>query len=198
MLPIENPAEMGSSVAEAVKRLRGNAVYRSKFAAAFDDGVTGANLARALAGFERVLLHGDSRVDRFRVRGEHDALSAAERHGLWLYESKGQCWRCHAGPNFTDEGFHNSGVSWGREPTDLGRYDLTKQDSDRGKFKTPTLRSVALRPPYMHDGSLQSLADVLEFYSRGGKANPNLDPVLHPLNLTADELRDLEAFLKAL
>src|SRR5206468_2616498 len=106
--PIENPAEMGSSVAEALRRLAADKEYPAQFKAAFDDGVTAANLGRALASFERVLLRGDSRVDRFRKKGEHDALRPAERHGLWLYESKAQCWRCHAGPNFTDEGFHNT------------------------------------------------------------------------------------------
>jgi cytochrome c peroxidase len=196
--PIANPAEMGSSVADAVARLRADAAYKARFAAAFDDGVTAANLGKALAGFERVLLRGDSPIDRFRQRGERDAMTAAERHGLWLYESKGQCWRCHSGPNFTDEGFHNTGVGWGRSPPDLGRHAVTGKDADRGKFKTPTLRGVGLTAPYMHDGSLRSLEEVVEFYDRGGGANPNLDPAVRPLGLTGDERRDLVAFLKAL
>src|SRR5262249_17108237 len=122
------------------------------------------------------LLRGDSRVDHFRQMGKHDALTPAERHGLWLYESKGQCWRCHHGPNFTDEEYHNTGVSWGRAPADAGRAVITGSDADRGKFKTPTLRGVAVTGPYMHDGSLKSLEEVVEFYNRGGGANPNLDP----------------------
>jgi cytochrome c peroxidase len=196
--PIANPLEMASSVADAVARLRADAGYRARFTAAFDDGVTAANLGRALAGFERVLLRGDSPVDRFRQRGERGAMTPAERHGLWLYESKGQCWRCHSGPNFTDEGFHNTGVSWGRSPDDLGRLAVTKREADRGRYKTPTLRGVGLTAPYMHDGSLKSLDDVLEFYNRGGGANPNLDAAVRPLNLSKDDLRDLAAFLKAL
>jgi cytochrome c peroxidase len=196
--PIENESEMGSTVVGALERLRADKEYRAQFEAAFPDGATAANLARALASFERVLLRGDSRVDRFRRKGEHGALTAAERQGLWLYESKGRCWRCHRGENFTDEEFHNTGVSWGKEPADLGRYAVTKNEADRGKFKTPTLRGVALTGPYMHDGSLGSLEDVVEFYNRGGAANPNLDPVLAPLGLSKDELRDLAAFLKAL
>ena len=195
--PIENPTEMGSSVPEAVKRLQADASYPAKFKEAFDDGLTAANLAKALASFERVLLRGDSAVDHFR-NGEHEALSTSERHGLWLYESKGMCWRCHTGTNFTDESLHNTGVSWGQAPADLGRYTVTRQDADKGRFKTPTLRGVSLRPPYMHNGSVKTLEDVVEFYSKGGGANPHLDPALKPLNLSDDERRDLVAFLKAL
>jgi cytochrome c peroxidase len=194
--PIANPVEMGSSVGDAVARLKADAGYKDRFAAAFDDGVTAPNLGKALAAFERVLLRGDSPIDIFRERGEREAMTDAERHGLWLYESKGQCWRCHSGKNFTDEGFHNTGVTWGG--ADLGRFAVTKSDADRGKYKTPTLRGVKLTGPYMHNGSLKTLDDVVEFYNRGGGANPHLDPALRPLNLSKDELADLVAFLKAL
>lgn len=194
--PIENPAEMDSSVAEAVRRLAADKEYATQFKAAFDDGVTAANLGRALASFERVLLRGDSRVDRFRKNGEHGALTAAERHGLWLYESKAGCWRCHSGANFTDEKFHNTGIAWGGP--DLGRHAVTKADPDRGRFKTPTLRGTALTAPYMHDGSLKTLDDVVAFYNKGGHANPNLDPAMRPLDLSAEEMQALVAFLKAL
>ena len=196
--PIENPAEMGSGVPAAVARLRADAGYRDRFAAAFDDGVTAANLARALAAFERVLLRGDGPVDKFR-RGEgRGTLTGDALHGFWLYESKGQCWKCHRGPNFTDEGFHNTGVGWGKSPADLGRFEVTKADADRGRFKTPTLRGVGSRPPYMHDGGAKTLEDVVEFYDRGGTANPHLDPAVKPLGLTPDERRAIVAFLKTL
>ncbi len=196
--PIEDPTEMGSTITAVLDRLRADTTYKAQFEAAFPDGVTAANLGRALASFERVLLRGASAVDRFRRQGKTEALTARERHGLWLYESKGRCWRCHSGANFTDESYHNTGVGWGKVPADLGRYVVTKKEADRGRFKTPTLRGVALTGPYMHDGSLTSLEDVVEFYNRGGGANPNLDPVLAPLNLSKDEVRDLVAFLKAL
>jgi cytochrome c peroxidase len=196
--PIANPVEMGTSVELVVKRLRANRDYQAQFAAAFPDGVTAANLGRSLASFERVLLRGDSRVDRFRRLGEHAALSAEERRGLWLYESKGRCWRCHTGATFTDEGFHNTGVGWGDEPADPGRFAVTKREGDKGKFKTPTLRGVILAAPYMHDGSLETLEEVVEFYNKGGRPNPNLDAFLEPLELSKDEVRDLVAFLKAL
>lgn len=196
--PIEDPDEMGANLADVLDRLKTHKDYRTLFDSSFPDGVTAPNLGRALASFERVLLRGDSRVDRFRRKGEHDALTAEERHGLWLYESKGRCWRCHSGANFTDEGFHNTGVSWGKAPLDLGRYEVTKKEVDRGKFKTPTLRGVSLAAPYMHDGSLKTLRDVVEFYNRGGTANPHRDNIMIPLGLSPQEVESLTAFLKAL
>ncbi len=195
--PIERSSEMGGTVARVVKRLQADKDYAARFQAAFADGVTAENLAKALASFERVLLLGNSRVDRFRA-GEVQALTESERHGLWLYESRGRCWRCHSGPNFTDEEFHNTGVGWGKEPVDLGRYAWTKKENDRGRFKTPTLRGLPATAPYMHDGSLKTLQEVVEFYNQGGNKNPNIDPVLAPLHLSKDDVKDLVAFLKAL
>jgi cytochrome c peroxidase len=196
--PIANPTEMGTSVATIVKRLQSDTKYKAAFAEAFPDDVTEVNLAKALASFERVLLRGDSRVDRFRKKGDHAALTPQERHGLWIYESKGQCWRCHGGANFTDEMFHNTGIGWGKKPSDVGRAIVTKKDVDAGKFKTPTLRGVTLTAPYMHDGSLKTLEEVVEFYNKGGNANPQLDSLMQPLKLSKEEVEALVAFLKAL
>jgi cytochrome c peroxidase len=196
--PIEHPAELGSKVADVVKRLQENKQYRSQFEEAYEGGVTAMNLGKALASFERVLLRGDSPIDRFRRKGDVGALITEVRHGFWLYESKARCWRCHNGANFTDEQFHNTGVSWGKEPLDLGRFEITKKESDRGKFKTPTLRGLTLTAPYMHDGSLKTLEDVVDFYNNGGGANPNRDPLIEPLGLTEEERKDLVAFLKSL
>jgi cytochrome c peroxidase len=195
--PIEDPLEMGNTLGEVLRRLRADAAYRAQFQAAFGAEPTADNLARALASFERVLLLGDSRVDRFRA-GEVGALTEAERHGLWLWESKGRCWRCHAGPNFTDEQFHNTGVGWGSEPPDWGRFAVTGKEEDRGKFKTPTLRGVAWTAPYMHDGSIATLEEVVEYYNRGGRANPHLDSTVAPLGLSKQEVQSLVAFLRAL
>src|SRR5262249_33884873 len=149
------------------------------------------------ASFERVLLTGNTRVDRFRT-GSLDFLNERERHGLWLYESRGRCWRCHPGPNFTDEAFHNTGISWGGQPSDLGRYEVTRKDADRGRFKTPTLRGLKHTAPFMHDGSLRTLDEVVEFYNRGGAKNPYLDPLIEPLGLSKEDMKDLVAFLEAL
>jgi cytochrome c peroxidase len=196
--PIEDKKEMGSTVPAALERLRADETYKKQFEAAFPDGVTADNLARALASFERVLLRGDSRVDRFRRNGDAKALTPEERQGLWLYESKGRCWRCHSGANFTDEAYHNTGVSWANVVADRGRYALTKKDGDQGKFKTPTLRGVGLTGPYMHDGSMRTLKEVVQYYNRGASPNPHLDPALGPLGLSDQEVDDLVAFLKAL
>lgn len=199
--PIANPKELGSSVAAVIKRLRGNASYVKQFRQAFAaDGaetVNEKNLAKALASFERTLLLGDSPIDRFRA-SDASALSDAERQGLWLYESRGRCWRCHSGHNFTDGSFRNTGVSWGKTPVDLGRFAVTGREADVGMFKTPTLRGVALTEPYMHDGSVKTLRDVVHFYNRGGVKNPNLDPIIQPLGLSDADVDHLVAFLKAL
>ncbi len=198
--PISDPSEMGANLDEIVKRLKTDPEYKNLFEKSFKDGVNSTNLGKALASFERVLLRGDSPVDRFRVQGVRSALTDTERHGLWLYESKGLCWQCHSGFNFTDEKFHNTGVSWGKSNGDLGRFVVTKSETDRGKFKTPTLRGVNLTAPYMHDGSLATLEEVIEFYNQGGgaKGNPQLDKTLKPLSLSKDEINALVAFLKAL
>jgi cytochrome c peroxidase len=193
--PIEDPLEMANTVEEVVRRLRAHADYPAKFRAAFGEPPNAANLAKSLAAFQRVLLLGASRVDAFRA-GEVTQLNELEKHGLWLWESKGACWKCHSGPNFTDEQFHNTGVSWGS--ADTGRDGVTRADADRGRFKTPTLRGVAWTAPYMHDGSVATLEAVVEFYNKGGRANPNLDASIKPLDLDAREVRALVAFLRAL
>ena len=201
--PIVNKVEMGSSLEAVIKRLRADASYVKQFQAAFGpdkkpaDVVTAGNLAKALGSFQRTLLLGDTPVDRFRA-AEAKALTDEERQGLWLFESKGRCWKCHSGNDFTDEKFHNTGVSWGAEPVDLGRFEATGKVKDVGKFKTPTLRGVALTAPYMHDGSLKTLKDVIEFYNKGGAKNPALDRDMEPLKLTKKEVAQLVAFLRAL
>jgi cytochrome c peroxidase len=118
---------------------------------------------------------------------------------LKVFRGKGGCTACHIGPNFTDERFHNTGVAWqdGRLVDD-GRFTVSEIDRDRGAFKTPTLRDLARTAPYMHDGSLATLDDVIEFYSKGGRPNPNLDEKIRPLDLTANEKLALAAFLRTL
>ncbi len=196
--PIEDPQELGSTVAETLRRLRSHPDYLLRFQKAFADGITAANLAKALADFQRGLLRGNSPVDRFLHEHDHDALTAPQRHGMWIFDSKGQCWKCHPAPHYTDEKFHNTGVSWGRTPLDLGRYEATRRDADKGRFKTPTLRGVRLTAPYMHDGSIKTLEEVIDLYDRGGNPNPHLDPLLHPLKLNPEEKRNLVEFLKVL
>lgn len=201
--PIASKHELGSSVKDVIARLTADPQYVKEFRTAFgkpEDGgeaVTAANLAKALGSFQRTLLLGDSPIDRFRG-GDVTALTDDERQGLWLFESKARCWKCHSGNDFTDEKFHNTGVSWGGEPPDLGRFVVTGKVPDVGKFKTPTLRGVALTAPYMHDGSVKTLREVVEFYNRGGQPNPNLDRDMQPLKLSKREVLQLVAFLQAL
>jgi cytochrome c peroxidase len=159
--------------------------------------VTPDGVAKAIAAYERTILSGNAPYDRFRA-GDAGALSTSARRGLALFEGKARCAPCHAGFNFTDEGYHNLGVGMDRDTPDLGRYTVTKDDRHRGAFKTPTLRDVARRPPYMHDGSLKTLTEVVSFYDRGGTTNPWLTTAIQPLNLTAAEQADLIAFLEAL
>ncbi|MBI5365154.1 MAG: cytochrome-c peroxidase [Planctomycetes bacterium] len=195
--PIQNPDEMGLPLDRAVERLAAEQVYARRFEEVFGAPPTKASLARALAAFVGVLWLGDSPVDRFQA-GDAAALTEEERTGLWIYESKGGCWRCHSGPNFTDEDFHDTGVGVKDGVLEPGREAVTKDPKDRGKFKTPTLRGVALSAPYMHDGSLATLKDVVEFYRRGGNPNANLDEDVEKLALTELEAERLVKFLEAL
>lgn len=194
--PVENPLELDLSLAEMLTRLEADGEYKSLFEKTFPDGLTTENVARAIAEFERLIVIADSPVDRF-LAGEVERLSESARQGLWLFESKAGCWKCHSGPNFTDEAYHNTGVNWGKTPLDAGRQAVTKSEEDRGRFKTPTLRGIARSAPYMHDGGLASLADVVEFYNQGGVKNPRLDPVIKPLGLSSSDKEHLVAFLEA-
>jgi cytochrome c peroxidase len=141
-------------------------------------GVDVPALRHALACYVRTILSGDSPYDRY-LQGETGALSPSQRAGLRLFRGKAGCTACHLGPNFTDERLHNTGLA-------------------SGSFKTPGLREAARTPPYMHDGSLATLEDVIDFYDKGGKPNPHLDPDIRPLNLTAQEKAALIAFIQAL
>ncbi|MEE2639628.1 MAG: cytochrome c peroxidase [Planctomycetota bacterium] len=198
--PIANEIELGSSVEAAVSRIKGNKDYVEGFKQAFggDQPVNAANLAKALAAFQRTLLMGDSPVDQFQS-AKYEALTDEERQGLWIYESRGACWQCHSGSNYSDEEFHDTGVGYGSEARDLGLAEISKDQKDNYKFKTPTLRGVALTAPYFHDGSAKTLEDVVEFYSKGGApGDKHLDPKIKKLNLSEDDKKHLVAFLKAL
>jgi cytochrome c peroxidase len=128
-------------------------------------------------------------------------MTAQQQQGLNLFRVKARCIFCHVEPLFTDEAFQNTGVAWMADSAtfkDDGRFAVSGQDRDRGKFKTPTLREVARTAPYMHDGSLNTLAEVVDFYNGGGRPNKNLFPILRPIGLTEDEKQALVKFLEAL
>lgn len=180
-----------------VKNLGAIPEYQTAFQRVFGTALNPDGVAKAIAAYERTILSGNSPYDRFRA-GDTAALSPAARRGLTLFEGKARCMSCHAGFNFTDESYHNLGVGMDRPEPDLGRHTVTKREEHRGAFKTPTLRDVARHPPYMHDGSVPTLAAVVALYDRGGTPNPWRSGEIRPLGLTADERADLVAFLEAL
>jgi len=194
--PILDPTELGST-ADAVLSLA-RSRYRSGFRTAFDAEPSLELVAKALASYLRTIVGGDSAFDRFAA-GHESALTTSARRGLTLFFGKAGCGQCHAGPNLTDEEFHNTGVAWRTGVlTDQGRAGVTGAPADRGAFKTPTLREISRTAPYMHDGSLTSLPQVIEYYDAGGARNPSLDPKLRALHLSRLEKVDLAALLNSL
>lgn len=196
--PVINSLEMDLEISKAVARLAADPSYPTEFREAFGRDPNADDLARALASYVRTILSGDSRYDRF-VAGAAEALDDKERLGLEVFRGKGNCVTCHLGPNLTDERFHNTGVGYkdGRFADD-GRFAVSGRESDRGAFKTPTLRNVAQTAPYMHDGSLATLEDVIDDYDSGGTQNPYLDREIRKLGLTDAEKAALAAFMKTL
>jgi cytochrome c peroxidase len=222
------------SMGFVIERARGLEDYAKRFEAVFPGrGLTGDTLGQAIATYERTLVSGGSRFDRWRYRGERDALSAEEQAGFVLFSGKAGCAACHTigerDALFSDFRYHNTGIGWrqsfGRpasvivelipgvraevdrraldtfsEPSanDVGRFEITLEPAERWAYKTPSLRNVALTGPYMHDGSLGTLEDVVEFYDRGGVENEAKSPLVKPLGLSRDEKRALVAFLRSL
>lgn len=194
--PLFNPAEMGlSRHAEIEERLNAIPGYRKQFQKVFQTDVTTHNIAKAIAAFERTLVAGNAPFDRFKA-GDESALSEQAQRGLKLFLNKAHCSACHVGPSFSDGAYHNLGVSINAENPDIGRQAEHNLLGNRGAFKTPSLRDIARSAPYMHDGSIATLEEVVEFYNRGGTPNDQLDEEIFPLNLTDDEKQDLVTFLK--
>jgi cytochrome c peroxidase len=171
--------------------------YQARHRAVFGRDLDVDGVAKAIAAYVRTIVSGNAPYDRFKA-GDRAAMSPSAQRGLVLFEGKAACVRCHAGFNFTDEGYRNIGVGMDRATPDLGRFTVTKSEADKGAFKTPTLRDVATRPFYMHDGGLATLSDVMAFYDKGGVPNPWLSSDIRPLGLTAQERVDLVELMKAL
>ena len=199
MGPLSNPSELGGDLKKVLSSLTASEKYVAMFEDAFGaDSVSIENVTKAIASFERTLIRGNSGVDQFRS-AKYEALNREARQGMWIFESRGGCWKCHSGPNFTDEAFHNTGVSFGQKDRDTGRFQFTGKEVDRFRFKTPSLRDVERTAPYMHDGSMKTLEEVVEFYSKGGsRGDSALDEKMLPINLTDEEKVFLVEFLKAL
>jgi cytochrome c peroxidase len=193
--PIQSPGEMNQPLDKAVEKLKAIAGYKPLFEAAYPgEGITPATIGKAIATFERTIVSGKAPFDRW-VEGDEHAIDAAAQRGFVLFNTKASCMVCHSGWNFTDDGFRDIGL----KSEDLGR---AKQVPDvpvlEHAFKTPGLRDLKQRAPYMHDGSLATLEDVVEHYDNGFVKRPSLSENIHPLNLTDGEKQDLLAFLDTL
>ena len=199
--PVTNPIEMHDTWPNVENKLNENDEYKQLFKQAFNiDYIDSNHVVRALAQFERTLISANSKFDRY-IRGE-DQLTSSELSGYAIFNSeKGDCFHCHGTQMFMDNSFHNNGLD--TEPfLDLGFAEVSKEASDNGKFKTPTLRNIEFTAPYMHDGRFASLEEVIEHYNSGGNYSSTIDPLMKKLGiglqLTNQDKQDLIAFLKTL
>ncbi|MBS0261328.1 MAG: c-type cytochrome [Planctomycetes bacterium] len=204
--PIANPIEMtnektaDAAYAAVIKRLDGIPGYVQLFEKAFGSKeISVDRIGKAIATFERTVLSGNSPYDRYMLNpSDKSALNESQVRGMNVFFNKAACDSCHLGFNFTDGSYANIGIGMDKPNPDLGRFVVTKKEEDKGAFKTPTLREIEHSGPYMHDGSLKTLEEVVEHYDKGGIKNPQLDQRMKPLNLTRQDKADLVAFLKAL
>ena len=222
--PIANPIEMGFTHEGVVKRLASMPVYAKQFEKVFGD-VTIDAVGMAIAAFERVIVTAPSPYDyneQWRPYQDYEAedfeddpelaeLYAAAKAGVEahpmsesakrgreiFFTEKGNCTACHVGANLADEKYHNIGVGMDKDQPDVGRFAVTKDEADTGAFKTPTIRNVALTAPYMHDGSVATLEEVVEWYDKGGHPSKYLSEKIRPLKLSEQDQADLVEFMKA-
>ena len=203
--------DMGITIGEAIAQISVDPAYVRGCWSAYKSPVDVQCLTRALASFERALVSSNSRFDRFLFGGANGAMSDQERQGWAIFTGRGACIDCHdvfhesvnplggAYATFSDERFHNLGVGYRMGiMRDTGRHEVSRDPTVFGAFKTPMLRNVSRTAPYMHDGSLATLEDVVEFYDMGGHPNPNLSAGIRPLFLSQADRTALVAFLRAL
>lgn len=195
MTPIEDHEEMDISILKVAERLNAQADYVALSNEAYQRPLDAFVITRALAAYLRTLVTVNSPYDHF-LEGNQKALSEAAIRGKDIFFGQAKCSQCHSGFNFTNNGFENNGLY--AEYVDKGRQRVTLLTKDEGKFRVPTLRNIELTAPYMHDGSLKSLKEVLSHYNSGGKTSANQSILIQPLNLSSFELADLEAFLRSL
>lgn len=199
--PVPNPVEMHQVWPDAVDKLKNDPQYPDLFFDAFGTrDIDSSYVVKAIAQFERTMISNNSKWDRY-LRGEYE-LNQAETKGFEIFfTEKGDCFHCHATILFTDNLFHNNGMD--SEFSDKGLFDVTGDENDMGKFKTPTLRNIVYTAPYMHDGRFETLEDVINFYSEGLQYSPTIDPLMKKINqgglhLTGEEKQNLIAFIKTL
>ncbi|MBL9122596.1 MAG: c-type cytochrome [Planctomycetaceae bacterium] len=223
--PIANPIEMANTHEKVVADLQAHEGYRYEFEKVFGKLDIDA-VGQAIAAFERSIVTAPSPYDyeeklkayegqdleslkeddpdlyaeyeKDKAAADAHPMSESAKNGMKIFFSdKGSCTACHVGPNLSDEKYHNLGVGMQAAEPDLGRFTVTQDEKDKGAFKTPTIRNVATSPPYMHDGSQGTLAEVVEWYDKGGHPNPHLSDKIKPLKLTEQEKKDLVAFMEA-
>ncbi|MFT4249384.1 MAG: cytochrome c peroxidase [Pseudomonas sp.] len=209
--PIQDSKEMAFTTKELERRLNRSQDYPAEFARVFgDDTITMREVGKAIAAYERTLVPRFNRFDRF-LEGRRDLLTDQQLWGLHLFRTHARCMNCHSGPTLTDNRFHNLGLHfYGRSKQDLGRYGVTGDPADSGKFRTPTLRNVGKTGPWMHNGAFPVLRGVVNMYNvgmprpeptpaqRDDPLFPQPDPLLQPLDLHRTELEAITAFLESL
>lgn len=197
LVPIQEHNEFNTNILELINKLKNNIVYQKMAITAYNREFDAFVLTRALATFERSLISGNSRFDDYYYRGNSTVLNESEVKGYLLFNSnKTNCSKCHSGFNFTSYAFENNGLYI--DYKDSGRMRLTQLPEDRAKFKVPTLRNISLTAPYMHDGSISTLTEVIEHYNNGGKNHINKSSLIKPLGLSNQEKQDLLNFLTTL
>lgn len=195
--PIGADAEMNQSIEDLIKEVSAIPAYVAMFEKAYPgEGITPKVIGKAIASFERTVVSTEAPFDRW-LKGDKKAIDISAQRGFSLFKGKANCVACHQGFNFVDDGFHNIGLKNVMDDGD-GRFAHRKVKINKGAFKTPTLRDIALTAPYMHNGVYKTLDEVVDHYDRGGDVADNLDPNMKPLNLTADEKKDVVAFMKSL
>lgn len=197
LVPIQEENEFAHNIVDIAAQIMHDSAYVAMSIAAYNRLPDAFTITRALATFERTLISGNSRYDQFVTAGITSALNADEQAGMALFFSERlQCGSCHGGFNFTDYRFANNGLDTAY--SDIGRMRFSGKESDKGLFKVPSLRNVAVTGPYMHDGRIATLEEVVAHYNTGGAAHPNKSPILQPLSLSAAEQQELVAFLHTL
>lgn len=202
VIPITNPVEMDGNLSQIIEMMKSDRTYVKLYKQAFANGeVNTENMLKALSQFMVMAVSGNSRFDKFRRNEAGGTLSSDEQQGYALFNAK--CASCHASDLFTDDSYRNNGLAVNLALNDNGRFRVTHLESDRFKFKVPSLRNVEVTAPYMHDGRFGTLESVLDHYSNGVQDSPTLDPILNHngnpgIPLTATEKSQLIAFLKTL
>lgn len=197
LVPIQEHNEFNHNIVLIAEALNNNKVYKELSQKAYKRNPDAFVITRAISNFQRTLISGHSRFDQYNYQNDKQALSESEKRGMDLFfGDKAKCSQCHSGFQFTNYNFENNGLY--EEYEDIGRYHFTGMESDKNKFKVPTLRNIEVTAPYMHDGSINSLMEVIEHYNKGGENHVSKNSLIQPLNLTSEEKEDLEAFLISL